>query len=200
MAGKRGTVAAQPSSDAVVDGDGSAGIVETSGNGENGNDNIDGIAVVSPIGNGNDAGNSGGSVKRGRGRPAGAGKPRIGKREVAAPVSIKGIEKILFSIHAMAASSITPELALEEQEAKLLAEAVAEVQSHYNMTVDPKIVAWIGLAGVCGSLYGPRIAAYKLRKMTEEPMRPKAEKSTVNGAAGIPSFDTNSLVSVPNTH
>lgn len=68
----------------------------------------------------------------------------------------------------MAAAALkTPELQLDDKEAKLLAQSAAEVASHYNVEIDPKVMAWIGFFGVCGSIYGPRIAAMKIRKDME---------------------------------
>lgn len=59
------------------------------------------------------------------------------------------------------------ELSIDREESRAIAEAALEVQSHYNMVADPKIVAWIGLAMALGSVYGPRVGAYKLRKKME---------------------------------
>lgn len=72
-------------------------------------------------------------------------------------------------IHAgISGASGIEELALDHKESQLLAESVAEVQSFYGNTLDPKIVAWVGLIGVAGSIYGPRVAAFKLRKAMEK--------------------------------
>ncbi len=65
----------------------------------------------------------------------------------------------------MAASALkTEELELDQAESKLLAEAVTEVASHYNTVIDPKVIAWMGLIGVCGQIYGPRVVAMRVRK------------------------------------
>lgn len=127
--------------------------------------------------------------KRGRGRPRStAPKSRrpTGKKENAAPVSVKGIEKILYSIHLMASRALIPELELDADESKLLADAVTEVASHYSVVVDPKVVAWAGLLGVCGSIYGPRVAAWKMRTTMEN----KAPRASVKSNSAVPNnFD-----------
>lgn len=81
------------------------------------------------------------------------------------------------------------ELELDETEAKLLSEAVAEVASHYHYKVDPKVVAWVGLMGVCGSIYGPRLLAIKLRRQMENEKKPVmtvAKKSALVTAINDP--------------
>lgn len=81
------------------------------------------------------------------------------------------------------------ELALDRTESKLLAESVAEVQSFYGNTLDPKIVAWVGLIGVAGSIYGPRIAAIKLRKTLENEQK-KADKIAERSMANVAQFSS----------
>ena len=126
-------------------------------------------------------------AKRSRGRPAGSGGKRAGssgggqRGEKASQTAVSGVEKILFSLHQMA-SQFLPELAIEREESKMLAESLADVSAFYNQVVDPKLVAWIGLAGVVGKLYGPRVMAYKMRKMIEKKNRPKSTAPNVPNA------------------
>lgn len=61
-----------------------------------------------------------------------------------------------------------PELEISKDESKAMAEAIAEVASHYNATLDPKVMAWVGFAGAMGAVYGPRVAAIRLRKSMEK--------------------------------
>jgi hypothetical protein len=140
---------------------------------------------------------SAGVVKRGRGRPRGsknagksegtgesAGKPDAPRKTQKAPqaaVSIGGIESILYSIH-LFASSVVPEAALDEDEAKELAKAVAAVNEHYAVAFDPKKLAWFALIGVAGKIYGSRVMAYMLRKKTEE----AAQRPRIAPLAGTP--------------
>ncbi len=146
--------------------------------------NLAGLPIIDP---------ASGNVKRGRGRPTGSTKPKSTtgspKREKASTSSIVGIEKVLYSLHMMAASALkTEELELDQAESKLLAEAVTEVASHYNTVIDPKVIAWMGLIGVCGQIYGPRVVAMRVRKAgkgaTAKPQQVAQNLPTAgNGAA-----------------
>ena len=62
----------------------------------------------------------------------------------------------------------TPEIALDQKEAKLIAEAVANVGEHYDLTMDPKTGAWVNLFMVVGGLYGPRFFAFRSRRLAEK--------------------------------
>ena len=55
-------------------------------------------------------------------------------------------------------------LALDSDESRQIAESAAEVARHYNVNVDPKVAAWIALAGTVGSIYGAKIAAIRINR------------------------------------
>jgi len=98
--------------------------------------------------------------QRRRGRPKGSrnasGKPAT--KEASADLT-----SILLSLHWMGSVLLkTPELALEEEEAKKLGAAIARVNAEYgNVILPPKAAAWINLGVVAGAIYGPRIIAAK---------------------------------------
>lgn len=99
---------------------------------------------------------SGTPPKRGRGRPPGSGnKPGSGKSASKATLSI---EKLLFSVHQMGAMLMdAPDLELTRDEAKQVADAVADVSALYDMPiVNEKAAAWGNLALVVGMVYGTR--------------------------------------------
>lgn len=77
----------------------------------------------------------------------------------------------------MSGATKIDELKLSQDEAKQLAAAVAEVNSHYNVMIDPKVMAWVGLSTTCVSIYAPRLAAYKFRVAAEEKKRKESEKT-----------------------
>lgn len=74
-----------------------------------------------------------------------------------------------------AAFTQTPELALEADESKPLAEAVAELAKHYDIPgLDAKAMAWVGLVMVAGKIYVPRAILIKARLDEEARSKPKA--------------------------
>ncbi len=56
-----------------------------------------------------------------------------------------------------------PELELNDEEAKKFAASLARVSSLYDDRINPKLVAWIDLLCVAGSIYGPRAIAISAR-------------------------------------
>lgn len=126
---------------------------------------------------GRDKRNADGSYTKKRGRKSGSGgytnsghKPKTGSP------SVNSIETSLIGIHAMmAAFTNTPELMLDADESKPLAQAVAEVAKHYDIPgLDAVVVAWVGLIMVCGKTYVPR--AILINKRMKEEARPKTNK------------------------
>lgn len=117
-----------------------------------------GVGAIDPTtlgGSGNDGSNSAnGSGKRGRGRPKGSGT----KSQTASPqLDIGSIETLLFNIHGLlAVATKIDQLALQQEEAKTLAVAVANVQKFYPMHISAKAFAWTNLVMVAGSVYGSR--------------------------------------------
>jgi hypothetical protein len=67
-----------------------------------------------------------------------------------------------------AAALETPELKLDESEAKTLAQAIGNVAAYYPISIDPKTLVWANLIMVCGAIYGSRAIAIFARKKQEE--------------------------------
>jgi len=69
------------------------------------------------------------------------------------------------STHAMLAFIIkTPELAIDDNEATLLAKSAANVAQHYDVVaMSEKSMAWIGFAQTLALVYGPRVVAVRMR-------------------------------------
>jgi hypothetical protein len=76
----------------------------------------------------------------------------------------------------------TPELELEEEEAKALAESTLTLAAMYDLTPDPKLQAMMNLAIILGTTYGTRYVAIRARKSQEKEERRK-------GTAGV--YDAN---------
>lgn len=100
----------------------------------------------------------------------------------------------------LAAAVKTPELELDKEEGKLLAENIAAVNSFYGKVIDPKVMAWTGLIMACGKVYAPRAVAIKMRMTMEaeqrRPQRPNnvvqmgsVQNSPVAAPAPQPRFD-----------
>jgi len=56
---------------------------------------------------------------------------------------------------------------LSEDESEKIALAVQRVSDQYGKVIDPKTEAWVGLAGILGACYAPRIMAYNARKRAQ---------------------------------
>lgn len=85
----------------------------------------------------------------------------------------------------MAAMTKTPELELDSDEAKGLAESGLTLAAMYDITPDPKLQAAILFAGQVGMIYGTRIVAIRARKSQEKEERRKGSAG-VYGPDGTP--------------
>lgn len=139
------------------------------GDGGNGDDNRE-------PGSGDDfLRNADGSIRRNK---DGTPRRKRGRKATAeASVSVVGLEKLLMSFHTMAAVGFqAPEMVIDNQEANMMATAIAEVNRHYPVAVDPGHVAIAQLVGVSVLVYGPRAKMIVDRKRKErEERRPKPQ-------------------------
>lgn len=125
---------------------------------------------------GNVGGDTGPATGRKRGRPRGSGKTSA----KAAALPVEGIAQALFGIHAMLASmSGTPEWAIDNEEAKLIANTSANVSRHYGAEMTQKAMDWTNLLAALGMVYGTRVFAIRTRKADE---RAQARR---NGTVGM---------------
>lgn len=86
----------------------------------------------------------------------------------------------------LAAAVKTPELELDKEEGKLLAENIAAVNAFYGKVIDPKVMAWTGLIMACGKIYAPRAVAIKMRmSMEAQAKRPVPRNNVVQMAAPV---------------
>lgn len=85
-----------------------------------------------------------------------------------------------------------PELALDEAEAKSLADAIRGVSEHYDLVVDPKTAAWGNLGLAVAAVYGPRLfamaATRRAAKPAPAPAPQPAEPSPVPAGDLFPAF------------
>lgn len=143
----------------------------------------DGVRIVDP---GNDSGGNapGGDAPYGYtadGRPRAKpgrkpGSGTAGPRTASAPSgrtktaakSTDGLERLLYSVHMMAAAKFAPELAIDKPEAQMLARAITDVQEHYGFDVGPEATLWINLVTALGTVYGPRAVAITMRRRKQK--------------------------------
>lgn len=131
---------------------------------------------------GRDKRNADGSYRRKRGRRAGNSAPNQRRTKADSSASVESLTRILTVLHVgIAAATKTPEMVLEDVEAKALANATAEVLAQFDIRPDPRIEAVIGLCVVAGGIYGPR--AYLIRERRKEEANAR-KSSTVHGAHG----------------
>lgn len=116
-------------------------------------------------------GGAGEQPKRRRGRPAksdsgdSGGNSGIGTRKRGragtqkANLDLDSLAKQIQGAHALAAIYTKNSLwNIDADESQKLAVATAGVLQHYQMEVNPVVMAWLNLAVVGATIYGPRIA------------------------------------------
>lgn len=77
----------------------------------------------------------------------------------------------------MAGATKVEEFKISEDEAKKLSTAINNVNSFYDIGLDPKIMAWVGLVTTCVAIYAPRVALYKMRTSFEKDKKAQAKKA-----------------------
>lgn len=111
------------------------------------------------------SGESTGGAKRGP-------KPKV--KTVSDPAVLA---KSLMGIHQLGAMLLqVPELQLNEEESRGLADAVTAVCEEYGLAIDGKTGAAMQLFGACAMIYGPRYFHFKMRVATE-----RARQEQTNG-------------------
>jgi hypothetical protein len=120
-----------------------------------------------------------------RGRPPGSStKSRL---------NISGVETCLLGIHQTLSFAFgVPEIAMNEPEAKQLAEAYANVAQHYPVLQLPdKQLALVNFGSTLAIIYGAKYAAYKMRVAMSrphvvQPIRQQPVRTTGTGATTNP--------------
>lgn len=86
---------------------------------------------------------------------------------------------MLFSLHGVASAALkTPELALDQLEAKSLAKAVVDLEAAFPQNIDPRAFAVVNFVGVAAMIYLPKLAEVRRRTRAE-----RAEKTPPNAEA-----------------
>ena len=117
---------------------------------------------------GPDKRNADGSYRRKRKRKSGNSPAPRSKTKADHQASLEGLTRILSIIHiGIATATKTPEMALDDDEAKNLAAATATVLQEFDIRPDPKIEAVVALVTAAGMIYGPRVYLITDRKKKE---------------------------------
>lgn len=134
-----------------------------------------------------------GTPAKRRGRKPGSGSARADSGKSASkktPSSVKGLEKILFSVHAIVAVKAgAPEFIIDSAEANMLASAINDVQEFYGLEVSPEVTIWVNLVTALGTVYGPRVVTMYARKKKERADKPKETKQPAQRATSGNPFD-----------
>lgn len=125
-----------------------------------------------PTANGNAsdpiAGTGSASGTPGRKRRSDAGRTRGPRTAKTLPDYLSGFEGLIIGIHAgLAVLTHTPELELDETEAKNICVACDNLAQFYNVAPSPEIKLWLNLVGALGGAYAPRAIAVAARKKRE---------------------------------
>jgi len=122
-----------------------------------------------------DARNGDGTFRRKRGRKAG-GHNSKSRSQVHSDIKETAVfltQGLLLFHTSIAAMTNTPEMVLEEEEAKAVAESGLTLAAMYDVTPDPKLQAAINFAIIMGTTYGTRLVAIRARKSQEKEERRK---------------------------
>lgn len=116
------------------------------------------------------------SLGRDATKPRGKASPNYGAK-TKAKTNLGFIEKTLGGIHSILAVVSRDDIwELTDDECKTLAQALGNVQDQYNISIDPKMAAWLELAGVGAAIYGPRVAAKVMMSARNAPKQPEPKK------------------------
>lgn len=147
-----------PEPDSASAADASPSFLGGSGSGDGGGEQFDPAIHVGP-----DKRNADGRFTRKRGRRAN-NSANSGNKKAQVSSSIDALTRALLIVHlGIASATKTPEMALDEEEGKLLAEATANVLAEFDIRPDPKLQAVIGLITAAGVVYGPRVVMIRAR-------------------------------------
>lgn len=87
----------------------------------------------------------------------------------------------------MASFTKIDELALDKEEANMLAKALSDVQNFYNFETSAEMMLWANVMGTCGAIYGPRIVSiFNKRKEKKSEKDNVVEQPLINEGFTVP--------------
>lgn len=118
-------------------------------------------------------------------KSGGNSAPRVSGKKAGHSASLDALTNTLIIVHAaISTATKTPELAIEETEAKSLAGAVANVLEEFDIQPDPKVQAIVGLVIAAGSVYGPRMYLIRERQKAQRKVKEKPAEVIPFGPVG----------------
>ncbi len=90
---------------------------------------------------------------------------------------------MLLGVHTMGAILLaSPEIAITEAEAHAVAQASVNVAQYYDLTADPKTLAWINFGFVMAGVYGSKaFAIYGRKKRERKDDKPAQDDRVIHG-------------------
>jgi hypothetical protein len=112
--------------------------------------------------------------RRGSGGGGGSSATRKASNKDDLKRSIDALSNMLLISHMGISGAINvPELALEKDDADLLANGIVPVLDQFDFTPDPRFVAVFGMFAAMGKVYGPKVYLYRNRVQAEKDARMK---------------------------
>jgi len=120
-----------------------------------------------------------GRPRKRRARGSGGGGGRGPSTAPSASQTTRSLDGLIFTAHLMMSGLLgNAMIALDETESKKLAGAIVQVTELYDVKmVDEKTMAWLNLAGVAGTIYGPRLGAVFLDKREKAAEKARAQRA-----------------------
>lgn len=138
--------------------------------------------------------NADGTFRRKRARRGSGGRVNTGQKKTVNTASVDGLAQALMIVHAgLASVTKIKEFKLDKDEGNALANAVANVLVEFDIPVDDKTAAIVGLVVVGASTYGPRMYLYNERMKEEK--RAKKAPATIHTIDGVVFDPVNGLQS-----
>lgn len=109
-------------------------------------------------------------------------KPRAKKAAKGSDLAVEAWTEKVVGLHMLAAKLAgTDILVIDNHQARALTEAVLDVVQHYDLHVDPKLMAWINLGSIAAMIYTPKIMAITAQRV-ERKKRERAQRTAAAAA------------------
>lgn len=133
---------------------------------------------------------AGTSASAGRGTPSrsGAQKDKLGLTKDGGKLfatQLVGVHKVLGMV-----TGYGNVMEITDQEADSMASAITDVLAQYKIKLNPKVVAWSNLAGICAAVYAPKIIMIAAHN---KQIRDSRQSQTSHADTPIPAANVSTL-------